>query len=367
MEKLSQKELLEEGRFGNMLKGVAKAGVKGLAKTVSPTAYNAVSNVASIIKKNFRSPKQYIESWKKEYPEAIADITDINITDKGPLKVADFKVKLRDPNTKDQVDILVPFHDIAIKEGRSNGEITYTLVGDAKQMDVMLTDLAERYPDTAEAIEAFGAKVLQSQINRSTGEGMDDDGGKEDVKPPELPKETDDKELSPARKALRDARARAHAAMDAAKNSSYDIPQTEEEPPPLPDAEEPPPLPDAEEPPPLPDAEEPSIQPDAEEPSIQPDEVEVIDADTIKTAAASAREPGFKQDKRAIRAVRDYMKNTTVPGYEMTYKDRVERGNAYNPNINGVKIQNSVARAILATESKKSQKSLLKHLQSWSS
>ena len=93
----------------------------------------------------------------------------------------------------------------------------------------------------------------------------------------------------------------------------------------------------------------------------------MIDADTIKTAAASAREPGFKQDKRAIRAVRDYMKNTTVPGYEMTYKDRVERGNAYNPNINGVKIQNSVARAILATESKKSQKSLLKHLQSWSS
>ena len=339
MEKLSQKELLEEGRFGNMLKGVAKAGVKGLAKTVSPTAYNAVSNVASIIKKNFRSPKQYIESWKKEYPEAIADITDINITDKGPLKVADFKVKLRDPNTKDQVDILVPFHDIAIKEDRSNGEITYTLVGDAKQMDVMLTDLAKRYPDTAEAIEAFGAKVLQSQINRSNGEGMDDDGGKEDVKPPELPKETDDKELSPARKALRDARARANAAMDASKNSSYDIPQTEEEPPPL---------------------------PDAEEPSIQPDEVEVIDADTIKTAVASARAPGFKQNKLAIRAVRDYMKDTTIPGYEMTYKDRVERGNAYNPNINGVKIQNSAARVILATESKKSQKSLLKHLQSMS-
>ena len=339
MEKLSQKELLEEGRFGNMLKGVAKAGVKGLAKTVSPTAYNAVSNVASIIKKNFRSPKQYIESWKKEYPEAIADITDINITDKGPLKVADFKVKLRDPNTKDQVDILVPFHDIAIKEDRSNGEITYTLVGDAKQMDVMLTDLAKRYPDTAEAIEAFGAKVLQSQINRSNGEGMDDDGGKEDVKPPELPKETDDKELSPARKALRDARARANAAMDASKNSSYDIPQTEEEPLPL---------------------------PDAEEPSIQPDEVEVIDADTIKTAVASARAPGFKQNKLAIRAVRDYMKDTTIPGYEMTYKDRVERGNAYNPNINGVKIQNSAARVILATESKKSQKSLLKHLQSMS-
>jgi hypothetical protein len=353
MKRLSQREILQQEGALRSLGRVVKAGTKALGKKISPSLYSDISNISKVIKNNFRSPKQLINGLKKERPEVVADITDINIVKKGLIYVADFKVKLRDPNTRDVVDQLIPIRNIAIKEVSGDNGVSYEMVADSKNIDKVIEELSDKYPDIAEAIKAFGEKVLRSQVNQP-----------DDKETSAGEKDTDDKELSPIQKAFKNSRDKRDAALDDLKNTPP-LPSAEE-PPPLPSAEEPPPLPSAEEPPPLPSAEEPVAQPDAEEsiPKLfdaNDEEIQVGDYFIEPEELAI----GIKSWGR-VDSIDDRIITLTLIGSshgdgeaaELThkqwqeYKDTIEKSNGPEDG------------EMLVSE--KSQKSLLKHLQSMS-
>ena len=116
-------------------------------------------------------------------------------------------------------------------------------------------------------------------------------------------------------------------------------------------------MPSAEEPPPLPSAEEP--QPTAPT------------RDDVEAAIAATNLKGFDratEDKLAIKKIRDYLKTKSPRNApSLTWAEYLgpEGRGKRGPTIDGREIPIVAAREIVA-ESKKSQKSLLKHLQSMS-
>ena len=116
-------------------------------------------------------------------------------------------------------------------------------------------------------------------------------------------------------------------------------------------------MPSAEEPPPLPSADEP--QPTAPT------------RDDVEAAIAATNLKGFDratEDKLAIKKIRDYLKTKSPRNApSLTWAEYLgpEGRGKRGPTIDGREIPIVAAREIVA-ESKKSQKSLLKHLQSMS-
>jgi len=164
MKRLSQRELLHESfadTVGNIAGGVAKTIYKSSPELQRSSKYfgDVISNF------KFDSPKKYIESWKKQFPDVISDIQQIQIQSKGskdaPLYIANFNLELRDPNTHDPVDTWIPVGGIPIKEDKDKeGNKQFKLAGSNKNIDDIMQDLFSRNPDTKAALVEFHDKVL---------------------------------------------------------------------------------------------------------------------------------------------------------------------------------------------------------------
>jgi len=317
MKKLSQRELIEDGRLRSTLGSLAAGGAKALAKKVSPSLYGDVGKVASTIKKAWERPIDIIKQQTKDLPEIYTDLKDVRES-KGTPGIVDVNYTFTHTTTGDEISALTRF----------------------KQMGKQWTII-----DT----------VVTNKVTPEVKQQVEDS-----LKTPEKeqsPEETDDKESSLKRKeqfalkrkSLSDARARNNAAMDALKKKSYDIPQPEEESPSLPDAEEPDAQPDAEESvPKLFDANDEEIQ--VGDYFIEPEElamgikdwgrVDSID-DRIITLTLIGSSHGDGEDAELTHK------------QWQEYKDTIEKSNGPEDS------------EMLVSE--KSQKSLLKRLQSWSS
>ena len=189
MKRLSQRELLNEG-FRSLVKNIAVATTKGLAKTISPTAYGVASKakegVSNIILKsfNFDSPKKFIEGKLGEYPETVAKVSNIKVIKKGAesfklsndpsiksgrvpkhlrnqstLYMSDFDVILRDPNTSDPINQLIPIRSVPVKETLDkDGKKTYSFAGGRNAVEVVKMKINDE--PTRKALDEFNNKVL---------------------------------------------------------------------------------------------------------------------------------------------------------------------------------------------------------------
>lgn len=293
MKKLSQRELIEDGRLRSTLGSLAAGGAKALAKKVSPSLYGDVGKVASTIKKAWERPIDIVKQQTKDLPEIYTDLKDVRES-KGTPGIVDVNYTFTHTTTGDEIGALTRFKQIG------------------KQWTVIDTVVTNNVPpEVKQQVE----NTLKTPVSAPEKE--------------QSPEETDDKKLSPKRKALSDARARNNAALDDLKNSSYDMPQTDA-------AESVPKLVDA-------NGEEILvgdyfIEPDSE--NQEWGRVDNID-DRIITLTLLGGVHGDGEDAELTHK------------QWQEYKDTIEKSNGPEDG------------EMLVSE--KSQKSLLKHLQSWSS
>ena len=313
MRKLSQIELLDEGAL-RFMGDVLKAGGSALGKKISPSLYGDVSKIKSgakkLYKKHFNSPTKFIESWAEQYPEIISNISNIQTVNKGtqenPLHVASFTAQLRDPATNNPFDEQIPLKNIPIKEIRDkDGNTNYKVTGNQKELDQLIKNTSAKYPNVGDAIQEFGREVL-----RSTEEG---------------------------------------------KKAPNKTPRSQEKPPPLPDTDVPPPLPDTEEP-----------QPEEETPAEEPQVKKEKSADKKNVIRRVRR--ALNSGKQLSRSDLDALRTAGVNLKDrITFKDP-KTGEEVSRELRALLGRKNLREYIESMNSdiiiEKSQKSLLKHLQS---
>jgi len=321
MKKLSQKEILDEG-FGSMMKSLARgaAGLaKGTAKMISPTAAavakSAADKVGGAIGNIMSSPTSAI----KEY--------------------------FNRPETKSKYDRLKIGKETKLNKFRRQIELEFRDV--VKNKQIKTTAEAYRTDEGGTSPETWSFE----KIKTADGSSIGPDGKKSGKKDGEL---IDGTSRGSDNLGVDAAKGIGDLAKQGVKRVSSDKYEKAKE---MPSAEEPPPLPSAEEPPPLPSAEEP--QPTAPT------------RDDVEAAIAATNLKGFDratEDKLAIKKIRDYLKTKSPRNApSLTWAEYLgpEGRGKRGPTIDGREIPIVAAREIVA-ESKKSQKSLLKHLQSMS-
>ena len=337
MKKLSQKEILDEG-FGNMMKSlVSKAAglAKGTAKMISPTAAkvakSAADKVGAAIGNVLSSPTAAINEYFNR-PEIKSKYDGLEIGKETKLNNYRRQIELefRDVRKNEQVKTTVEayrtdeggtspetwsFEKIKTTDGSSIGPDG---AGSGKKAGGKAGDLVD---DTLRGLGGLGVDAAKGlgglgvDAAKGTG-GLAKQGVKrvtsdEYKKAKEMPS-SNEWEQSP-------------------EDKKFAVPQ--------PDKKE--------------------VDSKVKEKAKSANNKTSITPETIAIAIDAAGKPGFQTNtlsKKALGEVKTLLKPNS---------DKIKNG--LRPTINGLKIPNKAARAILASESKKSQKSLLKHLQSWSS
>ena len=312
MKKLSQKEILDEG-FGSMMKSLARgaAGLaKGTAKMISPTAAavakSAADKVGGAIGNIMSSPTSAI----KEY--------------------------FNRPETKSKYDRLKIGKETKLNKFRRQIELEFRDV--VKNKQIKTTAEAYRTDEGGTSPETWSFE----KIKTADGSSIGPDGKKSGKKDGEL---IDGTSRGSDNLGVDAAKGIGDLAKQGVKRVSSDKYEKAKE---MPSAEEPPPLPSAEEP-----------QPTAPT------------RDDVEAAIAATNLKGFDratEDKLAIKKIRDYLKTKSPRNApSLTWAEYLgpEGRGKRGPTIDGREIPIVAAREIVA-ESKKSQKSLLKHLQSMS-
>jgi len=391
MKKLSQKEILDEG-FGSMMKSLARgaAGLaKGTAKMISPTAAavakSAADKVGGAIGNIMSSPTSAIKEYFNR-PETKSKYDRLKIGKETKLNKFRRQIELefRDVVKNKQIKTTAEayrtdeggtspetwsFEKIKTADGSSigpdgkkSGEKYGSSTGpDGKRggkKDGELIDGTSRGSDNLGVDAAKGLGKLGVDAAKGLGGlGVDAAKGLGGLGV-DAAKGTGDLAKQGVKRVSSDKYEKAKE-MPSPKEWEQ-LPEDEKfavRPPPLPSAEEPPPLPSAEEPPPLPSADEP--QPTAPT------------RDDVEAAIAATNLKGFDratEDKLAIKKIRDYLKTKSPRNApSLTWAEYLgpEGRGKRGPTIDGREIPIVAAREIVA-ESKKSQKSLLKHLQSMS-
>ena len=141
MARLSQKELINEGVFKNILRGVAKTalqGTKGLAKgvvkTITPTGYNVLAGGASKAKQVGKSIKQNFATKEDQladilYQRGLVPVSKVrgDINKQGTVTVAELEY---DPQGKP-----IPGHTLAAPVVFTNKDGTINIVrGPSRRM-----------------------------------------------------------------------------------------------------------------------------------------------------------------------------------------------------------------------------------------
>ena len=361
MKKLSQRELLEEG-FGSMMKSLARgaAGLaKGTAKMISPTAAkvakSAADKVGGAIGNVLSSPTAAI----KEY--------------------------FNRPETKSKYDNLKIGKETKLNNYRRQIELEFRDV--IKNEQIKTTAEAYRTDEGGTSPEAWSFEKIKTADGTSIGPGGGEKAGgkkaggkKAGGKAGDL---IDDTLRGLGGLGVDAAKGLGGLGVDAAKGTgdlvkkgtervatdkykdAKEMPSRDEWEQ-LPEDEkfkETPPLPDAEEPQP---EEEPVQEPQSQE---EPQLVKPSRED-VEAAIAATELPGFKrgrEEEMDIKKIKEYLNNTSPRNApSLTWAEYLNQGGKQGPTIDGREVPIVAARAIVA-ESKKSQKSLLKHLQSWSS
>ena len=336
MKKLSQKEILDEG-FGSMMKSLARgaAGLaKGTAKMISPTAAavakSAADKVGGAIGNIMSSPTSAIKEYFNR-PETKSKYDRLKIGKETKLNKFRRQIELEFRDVVKNKQIKTTAEAYRTDEGGTSPE-TWSFE------KIKTADGSSIGPDGKKSGEKYGS---------STGpDGKR--GGKKDGELIDGTSRGSDNLGVDAAKGIGDL------AKQGVKRVSSDKYEKAKE---MPSAEEPPPLPSAEEPPPLPSADEP--QPTAPT------------RDDVEAAIAATNLKGFDratEDKLAIKKIRDYLKTKSPRNApSLTWAEYLgpEGRGKRGPTIDGREIPIVAAREIVA-ESKKSQKSLLKHLQSMS-
>jgi hypothetical protein len=305
MKKLSQKEILDEG-FGSMMKSLARgaAGLaKGTAKMISPTAARVAKDAADKV------------------GAAIG-----NVLSSPTAAVKDY---FNRPEVRSKYDNLKIGKETKLNNFRRQIELEFRDV--RKGAQIKTTAEAYRTDEGGTSPETWSFEKIKTADGSSIGPDGDKDSKKADKPADPL--------VSPP--------------------APVEEPQPEEPP-----VEEPP----VEEPQP----EEPAVEePAVEEPAVEEPQPTVPTRDDVEAAITAANLNGFEratEDKLAIKKIRDYLKTKSprnAPGLTWAEYLRSKRRGTRGPTIDGREIPIVAAREIVA-ESKKSQKSLLKHLQSMS-
>ena len=297
MKKLSQRELIEDGRLRSTLGSLAAGGAKALAKKVSPSLYGDVGKVASTIKKAWERPIDIVKQQTKDLPEIYTDLKDARESE-GTPGIVDVNYTFTHTTTGDEISALTRFKKVGKKWTIIDTVVTNKVTPEVKQQveDSLKTPEKEQPPEEAK---------------------------------------TPEKEQSPHARAYQSARERMNARLDDVKNSpiSFEAPAAT-------DSEKPVPK--------LFDANDEEIQ--VGDYFIEPEElamgikdwgrVDSID-DRIITLTLLGSSHGDGEDAELTHK------------QWQEYKDTIEKSNGPEDG------------EMLVSE--KSQKSLLKRLQSWSS
>ena len=327
MKKLSQKEILDEG-FGSMMKSLARgaAGLaKGTAKMISPTAAavakSAADKVGGAIGNIMSSPTSAIKEYFNR-PETKSKYDRLKIGKETKLNKFRRQIELEFRDVVKNKQIKTTAEAYRTDEGGTSPE-TWSFE------KIKTADGSSIGPDGKKSGEKYGS---------STGpDGKR--GGKKDGELIDGTSRGSDNLGVDAAKGIGDL------AKQGVKRVSSDKYEKAKE---MPSAEEPPPLPSADEP-----------QPTAPT------------RDDVEAAIAATNLKGFDratEDKLAIKKIRDYLKTKSPRNApSLTWAEYLgpEGRGKRGPTIDGREIPIVAAREIVA-ESKKSQKSLLKHLQSMS-
>ena len=338
MKKLSQKEILDEG-FGSMMKSLARgaAGLaKGTAKMISPTAAKvakgAADKVGAAIGNVLSSPTSAIKEYFNR-PEIKSKYDNIKIGKETKLNNYRRQIELefRDVRKNEQIKTTAEayrtdeggtspetwsFEKIKTTDGKSIGpdEVKGGKKASGKAGDLVddtLRGLGGLGVDAAKGLGGLGvdaAKGAGDLAKQGTKRVASDEyeKAKEMPSPSEWEQLPEDGKFAvrPQRSDKKEVGSKVKEKAKSANNKA----------------------------------------------SITPE--------TIAIAIDAAGKSGFKTnnlDKKALSEVKTLLEPNS---------DKIENG--LRPTISGFKIPNKAARAILASESKKSQKSLLKHLQSMS-
>jgi hypothetical protein len=325
MKKLSQKEILDEG-FGSMMKSLARgaAGLaKGTAKMISPTAArvakDAADKVGAAIGNVLSSPTAAVKDYFNR-PEVRSKYDNLKIGKETKLN-----------NFRRQIEL--EFRDVR------------------KGTQIKTTAEAYRTDEGGTSPETWSFEKIKTADGSSIGPDGDKDSKKAD-------KPADTLGSTPA-----------PVEEPQPEEPPVEEPTVEEPPVEEPPVEEPQPEEPAVEEPPV---EEPTVEePPVEEPPVEEPQPTVPTRDDVEAAITAANLNGFEratEDKLAIKKIRDYLKTKSprnAPGLTWAEYLRSKRRGTRGPTIDGREIPIVAAREIVA-ESKKSQKSLLKHLQSMS-
>jgi hypothetical protein len=181
MKKLSQRELIEDGRLRSTLASLAAGGAKALAKKVSPSLYGDVGKVADTIKKAWERPIDIVNQQTKDLPEIYTDLKDIRESE-GTPGIVDVNYTFTHTTTGDEISALTRFKKVGKKWTIIDTVVTNKVTPEVKQQieDSLKTPEKEQPP--------------------------------EEVKTPE-------KERSPRARAYQSARERMNARLDDVKNS----------------------------------------------------------------------------------------------------------------------------------------------------
>ena len=360
MKKLSQKEILDEG-FGSMMKSLARgaAGLaKGTAKMISPTAAavakSAADKVGGAIGNIMSSPTSAIKEYFNR-PETKSKYDRLKIGKETKLNKFRRQIELEFRDVVKNKQIKTTAEAYRTDEGGTSPE-TWSFE------KIKTADGSSIGPDGKKSGEKYGSSTgpdgkrggkKDGELIDGTSRGSDNLGvdaakglGKLGV---DAAKGLGGLGVDAAKGlgglGVDAAKGTGDLAKQGVKRVSSDKYEKAKE---MPSAEEPPPLPSADEP-----------QPTAPT------------RDDVEAAIAATNLKGFDratEDKLAIKKIRDYLKTKSPRNApSLTWAEYLgpEGRGKRGPTIDGREIPIVAAREIVA-ESKKSQKSLLKHLQSMS-